>query len=107
METTKETLKPNFFQRLGNALLRFFGRLSERLQLLSEVAMANLYTLILLVIIYLFYWTFPQAKDLPLTINQESHFQIMLFFTSLVTLPASVGTCPGISMRKTGRSLKT
>lgn len=67
-------------------IINFFSSLSTRFSLLAEVARANVYGILLLIIIYLFYWTFPQAKDLLLTINQESHTQIGLFFASLITL---------------------
>jgi|GEM_PF-1551765 len=70
----------------GDRIINFFSSLSTRFSLLTEVASANIYGILLLIIIYLFYWTFPQAKDLLLTINQESHIQIGLFFASLITL---------------------
>lgn len=70
----------------GDRIINFFSSLSTRFSLLSEVARANIYGILLLIIIYLFYWTFPQAKDLLLTINQENHIQIGLFFASLITL---------------------
>ena len=86
MQTKPETGSYSDAPRKPNRLLQFFEALSQRLNLLAEVAMVNIFSLILLVILYLFYWTFPQAKDLLLTINQESHLQIVLFFTSLATL---------------------
>ncbi len=85
-DAAPETANQTFFQRKADRLLRFFETLSSRLALLAEAAMVNIFSIILLIIVYLFYWTFPQAKDLLLTINQESHIQIILFFASLVTL---------------------
>ncbi len=70
----------------GERIIKFFSSLSTRFSLLTEVIRANIYGILLLIIIYLFYWTFPQAKDLLLTINQENHLQIGLFFASLITL---------------------
>lgn len=70
----------------GERVIKFFSSLSTRFSLLTEVVRANIYGILLLIIIYLFYWTFPQAKDLLLTINQENHLQISLFFASLITL---------------------
>ncbi len=70
----------------GERVINFFSSLSTRFSLLTEVVRANIYGILLLIIIYLFYWTFPQAKDLLLTINQENHLQIGLFFASLITL---------------------
>lgn len=80
------TPKQSLFKRFNEKLISFLESLSDRLKLLAEVASINLYTILLLIIIYLFYWNFPQAKDLLLTMNQESHFQIALFFLSLITL---------------------
>lgn len=82
----QQTANQPFVQRNADRLLRFFETLTNRLALLAEAAMVNIFSIILLIIVYLFYWTFPQAKDLLLTINQESHIQIILFFASLVTL---------------------
>lgn len=81
-----ETANQPLLQRKADWLMRFFETLSNRLTLLADAAMVNIFSIILLIIVYLFYWTFPQAKDLLLTINQESHLQIILFFASLVTL---------------------
>lgn len=85
-ETAPETANRPLIQRKADWLMRFFETLSNRLTLLAGAAMVNIFSVILLIIVYLFYWTFPQAKDLLLTINQESHLQIVLFFASLVTL---------------------
>ncbi|MEZ4776803.1 MAG: hypothetical protein R3D00_26745 [Bacteroidia bacterium] len=89
MEVIENTSKPsvlNYVQKIGERAETFLIQLSDRLKLLGEVAMTNVFTIVLLIFIYLFYWTFPQAKDLLLTINQENHFQIVLFFISLITL---------------------
>ncbi|MEZ4827164.1 MAG: hypothetical protein R3C61_12940 [Bacteroidia bacterium] len=89
MEVIENAPKPSaisYVQKIGKRAESFLVRLSTRLKLLGEVAMTNLFTIVLLIFIYLFYWTFPQAKDLLLTINQENHLQIVLFFTSLITL---------------------
>ncbi|MEZ5041996.1 MAG: hypothetical protein R2828_19020 [Saprospiraceae bacterium] len=86
MSTTQNTTKKGLLKRLNEWIIAFLESLSDRLKLLAEVALINLYTILLLIIIYLFYWNFPQAKDLLLTMNQESHFQIALFFLSLITL---------------------
>jgi hypothetical protein len=85
-EAKPETVNQPFVQRKADWLMRFFETLSNRLTLLADAAMVNIFSIILLIIVYLFYWTFPQAKDLLLTINQESDLQIVLFFASLVTL---------------------
>jgi len=68
--------------------LNFVQRLTRRLGILYEAAAFNFYGLIILLLIYLFYWNFPQAKDLLLTLNQEGPFQITLFFSTLVTIAA-------------------
>jgi len=88
MATSSEQTTHSLFGRVRQWISDLFTNLSERIRFFVEVLSSNFYTMILLVVIYLFYWTFPQAKDLLLTINQEHDGQIFLFFTSLVTLAA-------------------
>lgn len=88
MATSKEQATPSFISRSIQWITELLTNLSNRIRFFVEVLSSNLYTFILLIVIYLFYWTFPQAKDLLLTINQEHDGQIFLFFTSLMTLAA-------------------
>ncbi|MBX2870702.1 MAG: hypothetical protein KTR30_01340 [Saprospiraceae bacterium] len=88
MGNASESAKPSFISGILQWITELLTNLSNRIRFFVEVLSSNLYTFILLIVIYLFYWTFPQAKDLLLTINQEQDGQIFLFFTSLVTLAA-------------------
>ncbi|NRB53481.1 MAG: hypothetical protein HRU41_37845 [Saprospiraceae bacterium] len=88
MATSKGQATPSFFSRSIEWITELLTNLSNRIRFFVEVLSSNFYTFILLIVIYLFYWTFPQAKDLLLTINQEHDGQIFLFFTSLITLAA-------------------
>ncbi len=88
MATSKEQATPSFFSRSIQWITELLTNLSNRIRFFVEVLSSNFYTFVLLIVIYLFYWTFPQAKDLLLTINQEHDGQIFLFFTSLMTLAA-------------------
>lgn len=88
MATSEEQATPSFINRSIQWVTDLLTNLSNRIRFFVEVLSSNFYTFILLIVIYLFYWTFPQAKDLLLTINQEHDGQIFLFFISLMTLAA-------------------
>ena len=64
VEAKPETAGQPYIQRKADWLMRFFETLSNRLTLLAGAAMVNIFSVILLIIVYLFYWTFPQVKGL-------------------------------------------
>ena len=87
--------------------LNFIQRLTGRLGILYEAAAFNFYGLILLLIVFLFYWSFPQAKDLLLTLNQEGPFQITLFFVTLITIASVNWYLPRYLYPENNEKLKT
>lgn len=72
----------NIISWLGD-LLRL---LTQRLFAIFEVVGVNFYSIVLLIVLYFFYWEFDQAQDLLLTLNQEKHWQVTLFFFTLGNL---------------------
>ncbi len=65
-----------------------FRLLTRRIYTILEVIAVNFYSIVLLIVLYAFYWQFDQAQDLLLTLNQEKHWQVMLFFFTLTNLAA-------------------
>ncbi len=66
----------------------FFRKITQFTGAFLEAAYINLFSILLLAIIFYFYWEFDQGKDLLLTLNQQSDWQIGFFFLTLLTLAA-------------------
>ncbi len=69
-------------------MLDFFDldNFGDRLRALGDVAWDNLYSIVLLLVLYLFYWNFAQGKDLLLILHQGNNEEIPAFFLSLFLL---------------------
>ena len=75
--------KPITFKQ---SMMGFFEKITQFTAAFLEAAYINLFSILLLAIIYYFYWQFDQGKDLLLTLNQQNDVQIGFFFITLITL---------------------
>ncbi|MCB0839082.1 MAG: hypothetical protein KDD99_20565 [Bacteroidetes bacterium] len=79
----------------------FLRNLSTFLHALGSVAITNIFSIILVILLYLFYWAFPQAKDLLLIINHGNDPWVILFYLSLVTLATICWYLPRFAYQET------
>lgn len=69
-----------------NRIIELLRYATDSSRAFGEVALVNVFGFVLLLIVFMFYWNFPQAKDLLLTLNQDNNWQVFFFFITLINL---------------------